>query len=847
MLFERIAHFGVERPLAVAFGAPMREPLLYRDLPGVLDGIRQWTADQGFLRGDVIGICMQNGAEMALTLLGASMHCTLAPLDPAFSAQELKATLQRLGARGLITDASVTAAGIAAAQLDLPLVAAPLLPKGPIGRSKEFSSRGALMTAVAPDHVMILLQTSGTTGLPKRVPLRMTNIGGQARNMADSMGLTTNDSSLVMMPLFHMHGFSCITTSLWSGGRSICTPGYAPARFFGWVSELRPTWYSAVPTVHADILSVLARQPDKTKGHGLKFVRSLSAALPDEVRKGTEQLLGVAVVEHYGLSEALSPLTIKEATSAPGSVGKPYRCEMRIADENGNPVPNGVEGEVTVAGDVVIKGYQEDDGVNTSSFFGNRLRTGDLGKLDANGNLYITGRIKEIINRGGEKISPHEVESLVAMYPGMAQVAVFGIPHATLGEDVAMAYTTNGQAPVEADLRRWLQERLAPHKIPKRFVRVEDLPKTPTGKVKRAQLAVLLGLDGHKDVQPERHSSAIEQYEEAGAAQGTDFTLAGARPEQLPAKHLEKSIAMLWAQVLKKERILLDDDFFALGGDSLNGVRLCGQLKDLHGYDVTLASLFRAPTLRQFVSELGKQGRQARWTNLAPIRTQGSLTPFVCVHGDEGNYNLPRYLSADRPFIGFLHQGEDGHGMKYKSIPAIAQHYVDELTAALPQGPYILAGFSMGGIIAFEMAQILRTMGLPVALLAILDTRGPKFHWWRYAPKTKVADAKGTVLRPRCEAFLRRGEAIPYSLRNFYIINTYRRAMARYKAKPYYGDVLLVRSSQRTGKEPAGWNGLFSGRVFFEISEGEHLTMLREPNVRELAGLLEKQLAGKGL
>ena len=847
MLFERIAQHAAERPLAIAVGAPLREPLLYRDMPSVLDGVRQWTADQGFLRGDVIGLCMQSGPEMALTLLGSSMHCTVAPLDPAFSAQELKASLQRLGARGLITDASMTAANIAAAQLDLPSVAAPLLSKGPIGRSKEFASRSALMSPVPPDHVMILLQTSGTTGLPKRVPLRMANIGGQARNMADSMGLSTTDSSLVMMPLFHMHGFSCITASLWSGGRSICTPGYAPSRFFGWVAELRPTWYSAVPTVHADILSVLARQPDKAMGHGLKFVRSLSAALPDEVRNGTEQLLGVAVVEHYGLSEALSPLTIKEATSAPGSVGKPYRCELRITDENGNPMPSGTEGEVTVAGEVVIRAYQEDEGVNTASFFGNRLRTGDLGKLDTNGNLYITGRIKEIINRGGEKISPHEVESLIALYPGVGTVAVFGIPHATLGEDVAMAYTGNGHGLVEVDLRRWLQERLAPHKIPKRFVRVDELPKTATGKVKRAQLAVLLGSVGQQGSQHGRHSSAAEQYEEAGAAQGNDFTLAGARPEQLPAKHLEKSIAMLWAQLLKKERILMDDDFFALGGDSLTGVRLCAQIKDLHGYDITLASLFRSPTLRQFVSELGKQGRQARWTNLAPIRTHGSGTPFVCVHGDEGNYNLPRYLSADRPFIGFLHQGEDGHGMKYKSIPAIAQHYVDELTAALPQGPYVLAGFSMGGIIAFEMAHILRGMGLPVALLTIIDTRGPKFHWWRYASKTKVADAKGTVLRPRCEAYLRRGEAIPYSLRNFYIINTYRRAMARYRPKTYHGDVLLIRSSQRTGKEPTGWNGLFSGRVFFEISEGEHLTMLREPNVRELAGLLEKQLAGKGL
>lgn len=842
MLFKRIVQHAAERPMSVALSAPGREPLLYRDVPAVLEGLREWAADKGCAQGDSIGLVMPNGPEMALTLLGCSMHCTVAPIDPVFGAAEVKAVLERVGARAVIVAAQSRAAMDAAAQLGIPALAAPLVDHGPIGKSNDLAFRTNRISPVPPDHVMIMLQTSGTTGQPKRVPLRMTNIAGQARNMSDSMGLVPADSGLVMMPLFHMHGFSCITSSLWSGGRSICTPGYDPSRFFNWLLEQRPTWYSAVPTVHADICQVLEREPARANGHALKFVRSLSAALLPEVRQCTELLLGVAIVEHYGLSEALSPLTIKEATSAPGAVGKPYRCGIIIADETGTPLPIGKEGEVLVRGDVVIRSYAEDEAVNAASFHNSWLRTGDLGRLDANGDLYITGRLKEIINRGGEKISPHEVESVAAVYPGIKQVAVFGVAHSTLGEDVAMAYTVNGISVAENDLRRWLQSHLAPHKVPKRFVRVDSLPTTATGKVKRAQMAALLGLG----TSPARQSpEARIAYEEIPT--NVPEQLANGKPERSPTRHLEQAVAMLWAQVLRRERIYLDDDFFALGGDSLTGVRLCSQLKEMHGYDVSLAHLFRAPTLAQFVAQLGSQGRQARWTNLAPIRMHGALTPFVCVHGDDGNYNLPRYLRADRPFIGFMHQGEDGRGMKYKSISAIAQHYVDELTSALPHGPYILSGFSMGGIIAFEMAQILRRMNLQVALLTIIDTRGPRFPWWRYAPKTKVADTKGTILRPRCEAFLRRGEPIPYSLRNFYIINTYRRAMARYKARPYQGDVLLVRSSQRTGKEPTGWNGLFAGKLFFEVSEGAHLTMLREPNVREFAGLLEKQLKSKGL
>ena len=240
------------------------------------------------------------------------------------------------------------------------------------------------------------------------------------------------------------------------------------------------------------------------------------------------------------------------------------------------------------------------------------------------------------------------------------------------------------------------------------------------------------------------------------------------------------------------------------------------------------------------------QGSTVRWKNLAPIRLKGKLVPLVCVHGDEGNYNLPRLFDKERPYIGFMHQGEDGLGMRYKTIRSMAWHYVQELIDAVPEGPCVLAGFSTGGVVAFEMARMLQAAGRQAPLLIILDTRGPEFNWWRHAPRAKVADIRGELLRPRCERYLDKGQAIPYKLRNFYIINTYRRALVRYRPQPYSGEVLFVRSVQRHD-EPSGWEDLFTGNVRYETVEGTHMTILREPHVRDLVGVIERHMRVLGI
>lgn|GEM_PF-583838 len=834
-----IEHAGL-RPTAVALRSVDGRTVTYGELPKVLGAIQQWLRLSGVAHGDVLGVAMSNGVEAALTLLGGCLRATLTPMDPELSAAEMKAILEHIGAKGLITDEAHAArwAPVVAA-LGLSMFVMPFRKSGAMELWAGSEARS--FDVPDADHIMLLHRTSGTTGTSKRVPLRALNLGVQARNTAESLGLTSDDRILEVMPLFHMHGFGCLSGTLYSGGTVLCTPGHDGRFYAERVRAFQPTWFSAAPAILADVARIHAQDPGLASQVHYRFIRSLSAAIDVTLVKALEQSVHAPVIVQYGLTEALSPViaNLPTGTQKAGSIGRPYRNEVWIVDPNGRDVAQGEQGEIVLRGEGVITGYAESEGVNAQAWFRDRFRTGDLGSVDKEGYVFITGRLKEEINRGGEKISPYEVEAAIAGHPGIRQAAVFATAHPTLGEEVAMAYVPMDQPVDVEDLRAWLQDRIAPHKAPKRFFPLEQLPTTATGKLKRVELAQLLGAKLAQQGAEPSGSIHLDQYERAvNQALATGQMGDGRSPDQVPSDYVERTVAMVWGQELGSDRVLLNDDFFLIGGDSLSGVRICARLKEMLGCEVQLVDLFKYPVLRRFAAQVGRKDHAKRWTNLAPIRLTGSAIPFICVHGDEGNYNLPRLISSDRPFIGFMHQGEDGRGMRHMTIKAIARHYVNELLEARPEGPYILAGFSTGGVICFEMAQRMRSLGKEVPLLILLDARGPKFNWWRYAPRTKLADLKGEFLRPRCERYLDKGMPIPFKLRNFYIINTYRRALERYRPKPYDGRVLYLRSLQRA-HEPSGWGDLLLGDTHTVAFPGEHVTLLREPHVHAVAEHIE--------
>jgi acyl-CoA synthetase (AMP-forming)/AMP-acid ligase II len=447
---------------------------------------------------DRVAIVLGNGPEMALALLAVmSVGCS-APLNPKYRDDEFRFYLEDLGAAAMITVKDGTPAADAAA------------PPGTVpihlhGHGLSIDLQAQSSTGPPPsgdrgptgDDLAMVLHTSGTTSRPKIVPLRQRHLADSARNIATHLQLTTSDRSLEVMPLFHIHGIMAgLLAPLSAGGSVVCTPGFDAFKFHRWLAELSPTYYTAVPTMHQ---MVLARAPGKLPTT-LRFVRSSSAALPVPVMENLQELFGVPVLAAYGMTEASHQMTstpLPPGVAKPGSVGIPTGVGVAILDSNNHVLPAGARGEIAIRGATVIDEYENNPAANASSFTAGWFRTGDEGLLDEDGYLFLTGRLKEQINRGGEKISPLEIDDALLAHPAVTEAVAFAMPHSKLGEEVGAAVVlAAGQQLTEAELRSYLAERLAPFKVPRTIVIVQEIPKGATGKVQRIGLAAKLNLAG---------------------------------------------------------------------------------------------------------------------------------------------------------------------------------------------------------------------------------------------------------------------------------------------------------------------------------------------------------------
>jgi acyl-CoA synthetase (AMP-forming)/AMP-acid ligase II len=331
------------------------------------------------------------------------------------------------------------------------------------------------------------------------VPLAQRNICASARNIRGTLRLSGDDRGLVVMPLFHIHGLmAALLAPLAAGGEVCCTPGFNALKFFSWLAEIRPTWYTAVPTMHQAILTRASKNADAIASSPLRFVRSSSSALPPTVIQQVEAVFGAPVIESYGMTEAAHQMAsnpLPPGVRKPGTVGTQAGPDVRVVDERGEPLAPGTTGEVVIRGENVMGGYEGNAAANAAAFVNGWFRTGDQGTMDAEGYLTITGRLKEIINRGGEKVSPREVDETIMEHPAVHQCVTFAVPHAMLGEDVAAAVVLKPEAQAtEKDLRQFAAGRLADFKVPRKIVIVSEIPVGPTGKLQRIGLAKTLGL-----------------------------------------------------------------------------------------------------------------------------------------------------------------------------------------------------------------------------------------------------------------------------------------------------------------------------------------------------------------
>jgi acyl-CoA synthetase (AMP-forming)/AMP-acid ligase II len=360
-------------------------------------------------------------------------------------------------------------------------------------------ARAASTGAAEASDIALILHTSGTTSRPKMVPLSQKNITASARHIVGTIQLSPGDVCLNIMPLFHIHGLmAAVLSSLAAGAQVWCSPGFNPLKFFGWLDEVRPTWYTAVPTMHQTILTRAERNPDAVQRSKLRLIRSSSASLPSTVMAQLEETFRAPVIESYGMTEASHQMAsnpLPPRARKPGSVGVASGPEVSVMDERGTLLPAGATGEVVIRGPNVTLGYIANPEANAKAFTNGWFRTGDQGVIDEEGYLRLTGRLKELINRGGEKISPLEVDEVLMDHPAVQQVVTFAMPHDALGEDVAAAVVLReGESVTERALRDFAAARLADFKLPRKIVFLSEIPKGATGKLQRIGLAAKLGL-----------------------------------------------------------------------------------------------------------------------------------------------------------------------------------------------------------------------------------------------------------------------------------------------------------------------------------------------------------------
>lgn len=586
---ELLAKQASALPTTPAIEAPSRQALTYKTLWEQVSSIVNVLKAAGVCPTDRVALLLPNGPEMAVAFLAAASTAVAAPLNPAYRAKELEFYFSDLRPRVLLVDSRLDtpardlAPSYGATVIEL--VSSPDTAAGIFtlsarsGTGTEGGDHPGDVHTVDESSVALVLHTSGTTSRPKQVPLSHANIALSARNIVHALNLGSSDCGLNIMPLFHIHGLIAgLVAPLATGGRVVCTAGFDPDNFFDWLETFRPTWYSAVPTMHQMILGEARSRDHRPADTALRFIRSSSAALAPSVMEELETMFDCPVIEAYGMTEATHQMTsnpLPPDKRKAGSVGLPAGPEVAIMDEVGSLLEQGATGEIVIRGGNVTAGYESNPEANQKSFHHGWFRTGDQGHIDPDGYLFITGRLKEIINRGGENIQPREIDEALMDLAGVRQAVAFAVPHTTLGEDLAAAVVIAPESGLtESTIRAFAFERLADYKVPSQVLIVDSIPKGATGKLKRIGLAELLGK------QLDRHYVA-------------------------PRNDLEQTIADVFSEVLGLDRIGINDNFFTIGGDSIRGTQVIGRLQASMHVDLPIVTLFHKPTVVELSEYIG--------------------------------------------------------------------------------------------------------------------------------------------------------------------------------------------------------------------------------------------------
>jgi acyl-CoA synthetase (AMP-forming)/AMP-acid ligase II/thioesterase domain-containing protein len=707
----RILYYAETQPDHPAVVSSDFAPLSYRGLQRLISETKTALRRAGFGRSARVAVAMPNSPQAALAIVATSCSAVSVPLNPRLTLQEIEKCLAAVRPDAiLLLEGHESAARQAAKIAGVPIFEV-LTKSGSLGFEIIEPLAGMAdsdeLDDPNPDAPAFVLQTSGTTSDSKLIPTSHRNMLAAAARVKTWFNLTSQDRCLSASPVFYAHGLHVtVFTPLLSGG-SIAFPADASKfDYLEWFGNLRPSWYSAGPTLHRLIFEQSTTRLATDSAHSLRLIVSGGAPLPSEVLEGLQQAFGVPVLEHYGSSEGMQICSNQPppGRAKPGTCGIPWPNTIKIVSEDGAQLRPGEHGEVLVGGPTVVSGYLNASDLTRTSFSDGWFRSGDIGSLDQDGFLTLYGRKDDLVNRGGEKISPAEVDEILLQHPSIAEAAAFSIPHPRLGQDIAAAVVLRpGMRVTPVELRRYLQDRVASFKVPRRIVIREQLPKGATGKVLRRLL-----------------TESFESTVAAGKPIATMNTVDGAVDTNLITQ-----LTAIWERLLKVSPISPDEDFFEKGGDSLLAMEMLADLDKLIGEAIPASVLLDAPTIRQLALRLSERSILEP-KHLVHIHPNGGKPPLILFHGDfiwgggpltKGLTNL---LGNDQPLLVVIPHDASDEPIP-ASIEAMAADRLSLIVNAQPEGPYRLCGNCLGGIVAFEVARMLIAAGKEVDFVCMID------------------------------------------------------------------------------------------------------------------------------
>lgn len=857
-ILDYIERFARSIPEAPVIITPQRADLSYKCLLEFAKETRTYLAGLGLRGENRIASAISGRPESVSLFFAVTDLAVFVPLNPDYSEDEFLTYFKILKIDAVVVEeGQLSAAPQAAAKAGVLVIR--LTPR--LDQAGGIFGLACDRPSIAPPEVTIpsreehdiamILHTSGTTSLPKIVPRTHINICVSAEFRNRAFGLTGNDRILILFPIYRGNTYNTVLSSVSLGGSLICAGGFEPLRFFGLLEETASTWFAAGPAVLQTIADYAEAHGIVSESTTLRFIRSTGASLSVQLKERLDNIFHVPVYASYGMTEVgnITSTYLGGKGIKPGSVGATAGCVINILDETGTQIQAGVEGEIALRGPNVFPGYEDNPELNASVFVDGWFKTGDLGRMDEDGYLFITGRVKELINRGGEKISPYEVEQAIFQHPGIMDAVVFPLSDSDFNETVAaMIVLKPGWTITLKELRRFLQGKIKHFKMPTRLFFADKIPSGKAGKIQRNTL--FQHLEGLKEA-------------EADPENGSDM--------MGPAQNdTEKKLVSIWKNILHLKKVGMEDDLFELGGDSLTVACLYSEIERIWGRKIPLTAIYRMGTIRR-LAELIDEGERGRGCSpsLVPIRDGGGKTPLFCIHAVDGEATayrkLAEYLGQERPVYGFRFDLRCFKRHETVVLRNLAAAYIRDIRKIQTVGPYFIVGYSFGGKLAVETARQMREAGLKIGLLVLLDAIQTHVSTKKKAPgfrrerrrKMSRKERMNYTLNKLAKELRRIGlqfpmmlfERAPKRLRRliggFISKGIVLKVISReFKNGPYSGDVTFVQPAEATVESHLSvsrWTELAEGFRLITVP-GEHATMIQEPYVISLAKALETLL-----